>query len=351
MNDASVVASPADGSAARKLILGSVALCLFMLFATARAQPSCESFDPSDEAGVSYLWEQASSLSPEEVQHYQEIFKACLAAGEAGSANAAYRLGWMYFAGIGTERDGHRAAVWLHRAEQRESGEAAFMLAVLYSSGMGVAKNDERARSLFLKAARAGNPMAQTRMGHYYSEEGEQQDLREAHRWYKSAAEQGRRIAQVELGLMYRDGRGVARNAEEAFRWFLQAAEAGEPYAQLLVATAYHRGRGVAVDEDAAIGWALRGALQGDAACQYLLGGLLSMQPRIESQIRAYAWLNLAVAAGMENAAELRDSLELILSEEHIATAGRLSSSFVPREDAREAYQAPEGDVFDLAPR
>jgi len=53
----------------------------------------------------------------------------------------------------------------------------------------------------------------------------------------------------------------------------------------------------------------------------------------------------------MENAAKLQDSLELILSEEHVATAGRLSSNFVSREDVGEAYQAPEGDVFDLAPR
>lgn len=351
MNEAGAVASPTVGVPARWPILGMVALCLSMFVATARAQPSCESFDPSNEAVVSYLWEQASSLPPDEAHRYEGILNACLEASEAGSADAAYRLGVMHFVGIGTERDSYRALVWLHRAEQRESGDAAFMLAVLYSIGMSVAKDEERARGLFLKAARAGIPMAQTKMGHYYSEGGEQQDLREAYRWYKAAAAQGRVIAQVELGLMYRDGRGVARSDEEAFRWLLKAAEAGEPYAQLLVATAYHRGRGVDVDEDAAIGWALRGALQGDAACQYLLGVMLSLQENIESQIRAHAWLNLAVAAGMENAAKLRDSLELILSEEDIATARRLSSNFVLREDTGEAYQAPVGDVFDLAPR
>ena len=351
MNETLEVMSPTDTCRIRSAVSCVLAVCLLLVAAPVRAQPSCDSFNPSDETALSLAWEQANALSADEVQRYQDIFKACLEAGEAGSADAAYRLGWMYAVGIGTERDGHRAAVWLHRAEQRQSGDAAFMLAVLYSSGMGVAKNEERARSLFLKAALAGNPKAQTRMGHYYAEEGEQQDLREAHRWYKAAAAQGRVIAQVELGLMYRDGRGVPKSAEEAFRWFLRAAEAGEPYAQLLVATAYRKGNGVGADEDAAIRWALRGALQGDASCQYLLGGLLSLKAKIESQIRAYAWLNLAAAAGEANAAKMRDSLELILSKEQIATAQRLSINFVPREDAGAAYEPPVGDVFKLTPR
>lgn len=210
MTETITTRDPAEGGPGRLVILGMLALCLLLLGSTASAEFRCESFDPSDEAGVARLEKQYRLLPPDQVHHYEGVFNACLEAGEAGSADAAYRLGVMYFVGIGTERSLRRALVWLHRAEKRGSADAAFMLAVFYLQGIGVKQNDERARILFLKAALAGIANAQTHMGHYYSEEGPGQDLGEAYRWYRAAAEQGRSIAQVELGRMYRDGRGIA---------------------------------------------------------------------------------------------------------------------------------------------
>jgi len=270
---------------------------------------------------------------PDQVHHYEGVFNACLEAGEAGSADAAYRLGVMYFVGIGTERSLRRALVWLHRAEKRGSADAAFMLAVFYLQGIGVKQNDERPRILFLKAALAGIANAQTHMGHYYSEEGPGQDLGEAYRWYRAAAEQGRSIAQVELGRMYRDGRGIARNAEEAFRWFLRAARAGNPYAQLQVAIAYWWGDGVAVDRKASLNWAFRGAKQGDARCQYLIGELFSQQEAPELQIFGYAWLHRAASAGFADAVRRRAELEQHLRIEYVAAGLWLAHRLLPGED------------------
>jgi len=49
---------------------------------------------------------------------------------------------------------------------------------------------------------------------------------------FKLAADQGDAKAQFNLGLMYRDGRGVAQNDAEAVRWLKLAAEQGDEGSQ-----------------------------------------------------------------------------------------------------------------------
>jgi uncharacterized protein len=44
--------------------------------------------------------------------------------------------------------------------------------------------------------------------------------------WYQAAAQQGEVAAQTHLGLMYRDGRGVAQDQALAYAWLSLAAEA-----------------------------------------------------------------------------------------------------------------------------
>lgn len=51
-------------------------------------------------------------------------------------------------------------------------------------------------------------------------------------RWYRLAAEQGYADAQFRLGLMYAEGRGVAKDDAEAVRWYQLAAAQGHAGAQ-----------------------------------------------------------------------------------------------------------------------
>jgi hypothetical protein len=87
------------------------------------------------------------------------------------------------------------------------------------------------AAHLFLRAANAGVPEAQVRMGDFYftgTGIGLKQDLAESFRWYRLAAEQGSVYAQLMLGRMYRDGKGVPANRNEAIRWLQRAANGGD---------------------------------------------------------------------------------------------------------------------------
>ena len=52
------------------------------------------------------------------------------------------------------------------------------------------------------------------------------QDLAEAVRWYRKAADRGSAVAQNNLGVLYAQGKGVAPDMAEAYFWFALAAAA-----------------------------------------------------------------------------------------------------------------------------
>ena len=63
----------------------------------------------------------------------------------------------------------------------------------------------------------------------YASGQGGAQELAEAVRWYRKAADKGFARAQYQLGHMYEVGKGVARDLAEAHRLFTKAADAYPP--------------------------------------------------------------------------------------------------------------------------
>lgn len=85
----------------------------------------------------------------------------------------------------------------------------------------------------------------------------------EAARWYRKAAEQGHATAQCNLGYMYDDGLGVAKDYSEAARWYRKAAEQGDMYAQFNLGEKYYYGQGVSKDYSEALKWYRKAAHHG----------------------------------------------------------------------------------------
>ena len=54
--------------------------------------------------------------------------------------------------------------------------------------------------------------------------------------WYRRAAEQGLAEAQLNIGLLYYYGYGVATNHREAVSWFREASEGELPEAEYMLA-------------------------------------------------------------------------------------------------------------------
>ena len=76
--------------------------------------------------------------------------------------------------------------------------------------------------------AEQGDVVAQNNLGMMYRDgKGVPQDYGEAAKWYRKAAEQGHADAQLNLGIMFYNGQGVPRNYVQAHMWFNIAATQG----------------------------------------------------------------------------------------------------------------------------
>ena len=101
-------------------------------------------------------------------------------------------------------------------------------------------------------------------------------------------AASGDPYAQFTIGVMYDDGRGLAKNLKLAHRWYLKAARQGLADAQFMAGMFYAAGRG-----------------------------------RPQDVVKAYIWLDLAAAGGYPQAERARDQEmgEMTPAELHRAQA------------------------------
>lgn len=105
-----------------------------------------------------------------------------------------------------------------------------------------------------------------------------------------AAARGGDAAAQEDLGMMYSEGRGIAKNQEEAVTWFRKAAEQGAPNAQYRIGLCYYRGIGVTQDLVQAHGWLTMSAGNGCLAARKILptiGGEMTPEQKTEAAQRA----------------------------------------------------------------
>ncbi len=128
------------------------------------------------------------------------------------------------------------------------------------------------------KDADAGNAKAQNGLGvMYYTGEivtkgasGKimDNDPAAAAGWFYRAAIQGYAEAQFNLGLMYANGEGVAKDEAKAVEWFRKSAEQGNVDAQNNLGVMYYAGEGVPKDVAKAREWFKKAATQGNADAQ-----------------------------------------------------------------------------------
>jgi TPR repeat protein len=112
---------------------------------------------------------------------------------------------------------------------------------------------------------------------------------------FKILAEQGHAQAQNNLGYMYDNGEGIARNDGAAEKWYRKAAEQGITESQNNLGLMYAVGR----------------------------GGLK------KDNVKALKWLSIATANGDSNAEFNRDSISTKMSPKDIAEARALAQEWL----------------------
>jgi tetratricopeptide (TPR) repeat protein len=76
---------------------------------------------------------------------------------------------------------------------------------------------------------------------------------RDAMTEYRTAAEHGYLLAMINIGMLYANGLGVAKDGTKALEWFRKADDNGDALAATYIGLAYINGWGVTKDYDAAI--------------------------------------------------------------------------------------------------
>lgn len=113
---------------------------------------------------------------------------------------------------------------------------------------------------------------------------------------FKPLAESGNTLAQFNLGVMYRQGQGVAADDKQAVAWWSKAAEQGHVEAQDNLGLRYARGQGVAQD------W-----------------------------VQADMWFTIAAAAGNETAMKNKKVVEVHMPPEKVVAANVLAQEWITK--------------------
>lgn len=279
---------------------------------------AAESGDADTRYHVGLLYEMGWSVAADLAQA-QHWYRSAAQQGDARAQNALGRL--LEATGV------YEALDWYRKSAEQGEADAQFALARNLSSGNLLTPDPFRGLGWYLRAAEQGHAaalvtvgsllegdlghvalgcyqhaaalgvaQAQFKVGEDLLKDGGPNALAQAERVLSLAARQGHAQAQCALGLMYLEGRGVARDAKTAVEWLSESAAQGEPKAQWNLGSLYASGNteaGLARNVNLALDWCHKSAEQGFAAAQATLGALYA---RLERWPDALMWLEKAVA-------------------------------------------------------
>lgn len=138
-------------------------------------------------------------------------------------------------------------------------------------------KNWSAALLACTREANAGNQPAQRNLGTIYDQGlGVARDPSHAALWFRKAAAAGNRDATFQLATMYENGRGVPQDQKQAIVWYRKAALLGDADSQVKLGRAYLDGKVVNKDEGEASAWFQRAADQGNLYALNRLGAMYS---------------------------------------------------------------------------
>ena len=205
-----------------------------------------------------------------------------------------------------------------------------------FSRGYNAARDGDYASAVrwYTFAADEGNAAAQYNLGVIYENgSGVAKQYKTAVRWYTLAADQGYAAAQYNLGVIYENGSGVAKQYKTAVRWYTLAADQGYVEAQYNLGVIYENGSGVAQEYDTALRWYTLASAQGHANAQNNLGAMYYKGAGVQkSNAYAHIWFNIAASSvDTANAQKNMDMVEKEMTTSEIKKAQSLARKCVAK--------------------
>lgn len=231
---------------------------------------------PADVKGV-------SDIAPSDVA---TAIKFCKRASP-GSRRALYELGRAY----ATNRQVTEAVGAYRKAADKGSSAAMVELGLLLANGSAGAKDETEARTLFARAAQAGNARGAANLAALSADGGGSSDPAEARAMLAKAAETNSAEAEFQLGLMMANGLGGPKDDIAARGMFEKAAAQGHAGALDWMGNFAETGRGGPEDRSAAKGYYEKAAALGNDDAKAALERLKC--PLVMKTKRGEVWTHL----------------------------------------------------------
>src|SRR5471032_1189211 len=261
------------------------------MIGTRAARAAARSFGALLFAGV--LAAGANTQTQSDEHPYSPPLREAITAYRAGDLDTAEKSLRTYAAGD-PDAEAWLGAVLIDRGKNREamkalqhaadagSSEANHRLGLVFAEGLaGTARNDQRGAEYFEKAANAGHRRAQINIGIlYFRGQGVARDLVQARAWLEKAAADGDPYALYTLARAMEDTFGPAgADAVRATDLYRRAAEKGHPLAALRYGLALGDGYGVKKDPVAAQRWLVHAQQSGVPEAALALADMAARTP------------------------------------------------------------------------
>jgi hypothetical protein len=302
-------------------------------------------------AAIGGVWGCVGPNYPKGVKNYipEDVAAAVRALkpqAEQGNADAQFKLGSLYYQGLGLPQDYPEAIRWFRKAAEQSHPHAQTTLGTIFAEGVQgvIAQDYPQALMWFIFAAAGGDreamefrntladrmTPAQITAAQKMAREFKPTDAyAKMYGELKPLAEKGNAEAQLKLGLMRYTGRGAAQDYGEALEWFKKSASQGNPLAMANVAYMYEKGEGAPQNYVEAAAWYRKAAERGNVQAQFALASLYEKGLGVKAdEVQALMWFNLAAAQGLEKAKAHRDRVTVWMSPDQIAEAQRLAREF-----------------------
>ena len=187
---------------------------------------------------------------PKEPEQPKELTLA-----ENGNVDAQYTLGIRYLKGDGSRKNPQKAVKWIRKAAEQDHAGAQYQLGIMYRDGIGVPKSENEAVKWLRLASSWGINKAQRDLDSLLRKQ-----LLASEDEFTANPELSNPDSQFALGMMYVDGKGVAKDPSTAVQWFLKAANQDHHEAQYRLGKMYIDGEGVKSSKKEAKLWLAKAA-------------------------------------------------------------------------------------------
>ncbi len=128
--------------------------------------------------------------------------------------------------------------------------------------------------------------------------------------------------AQMKLGVIYLEGRGIAADIDKALFYYRMAAEREIAFAQLKLARIYLEGKHVEREPEMALNWLLRSARHGFIPAQLDLSMLYENGMFVDQDmVKAHQWISIASSLTDRDLEQRKEELEAKMTFIEVAYA------------------------------